>query len=45
MSILREEYLRQLFDAYNEGRISAEAYDIAVMNADKFCSEEDKDYE
>lgn len=40
----RSEYLQRAFDAYNEGRISEEAYDSAVMNADVFCDDdEDED--
>ena len=36
----RGEYLRQVAEAYNAGRISADAYDAAVMNADNLCEEE-----
>lgn len=37
----RNEYLSRAFEAYNQGRISSEAYDSMVMNADVFCDEDD----
>lgn len=38
-------YLENLFNAFNEGRISAEAYDAAVINMSDFCDDdEDDDY-
>lgn len=37
----RQEYLENLFNALNEGRISEEAYDAALLNTDVFCDEED----
>ena len=39
----RSEYLKKAFEAFNEGRISEEAYDAMVMNADIFCEEDDDD--
>lgn len=39
----RSEYLMELAKAYNEGRISEEAYDAALMNISAFCDEEDED--
>lgn len=38
-----ENYLKQLFEAYNEGRISEDAYDAGLMNASNFCDEEEED--
>lgn len=38
----RGEYLRQIFEAYNAGKISADAYDAAVMNADNFCDDKEE---
>ena len=38
----RTEYMKRLEDAYHSGRISAEAYDAGVMNADVFCDDEDE---
>lgn len=40
----RSEYLQRAFEAYNEGRISAEVYDSMVMNADVFCDEDEREY-
>ncbi len=37
----RSEYLKELFNAYNEGRISVEAYDAGLMNVDCFCEDEE----
>lgn len=36
------EYLRQIVEAYNAGRISADVYDAAVMNADSFCDDDEE---
>ena len=41
----RAEYLKRLEDAYSAGRISAEAYDAGIMNADAFCDEEEEEEE
>ena len=41
----RREYREQLFEAYNNGRISAEAYDVGLMNEDDFELEDDEDLE
>lgn len=35
----RDEYLENLFNAWNEGRISDEAYDAGVSNIDAFCDD------
>jgi hypothetical protein len=35
----KNEYLENNFKAYNEGRISAEAYCAALMNIDAFCED------
>lgn len=37
----RSEYMKKVFDAYNEGRIDAETYDAMIMNMDDFCDEEE----
>lgn len=37
----RSEYLRQLLEAMEAGRITPEAYDHGVMNADVFSEEDD----
>ena len=34
------KYLEELFKAFNEGRITAEVYDEALMNIDIFCEEQ-----
>lgn len=36
----REEYLTYLFEAYNQGKISDEAYDQALMNIDEFVEDQ-----
>ena len=38
----RCEYLRQVVEAYNAGKISTDVYDAAVMNADNFCDDEEE---
>jgi hypothetical protein len=40
----RSEYMERAFEALNEGRITEEAYDAMVMNADIFCEEDDDEY-
>ena len=40
----RREYMRRLEDAYSAGRISGEAYDAGIMNADIFCDDDDDGY-
>lgn len=40
-----DNYLKNLFNAFNEGRISAEAYDAALLNIDIFCEEEEEEEE
>lgn len=37
----RDEYLKTAFDAYNAGKMSAEAYDAVVQNADLFVDDEE----
>lgn len=39
----RHDYMKRLQDAFDEGRISEEAYDAAFMNADIFCDDDDED--
>lgn len=39
----RSEYLENLFKAYNEGKISVEAYDAGIQNIDIFCEEDEDD--
>lgn len=41
----RTEYLKRLEEAYSAGRISAEAYDAGVMNADVFGDDDDDEYD
>lgn len=40
----KSEYLRKAQEAYDDERISEEAYDEMVENAYIFCDEEDEDY-
>ncbi len=35
--------MKRLEEAYAEGRISEEAYDAGIMNADIFCDDDDDD--
>lgn len=37
----RSEYFRRAQEAYDSGRVSVEAYDCMIMNADEFCDEEE----
>ena len=37
----KEEYLKLNFKAFNEGKISAEAFDAALINMEDFIEEED----
>lgn len=39
----RSDYLKSLAEAYDTGRISAEAYDAGIENADIFCDDEEED--
>ena len=39
----RDQYLEEATKAYNEGRISAEAYDACIANADIFTDTEEDD--
>jgi len=36
----REEYLKSVFEAFNKGKISTEAYDPALMNIEAFVNED-----
>ena len=38
----RNEYLKDAFKKYNEGKISAEAYDAILENIDAFCVENEE---
>lgn len=38
----RKEYMRKLTEAYDAGRISAEAYDAGMQNIDIFCNDDDE---
>lgn len=40
----RSEYMKRAFDALNEGRISEEAYDAMLENADVFCEDDEPSY-
>ena len=39
----RNDYLSRALDALNKGRISEEAYDAMLMNADVFCDDDGDD--
>lgn len=39
----RSEYLKRLEEAHSAGKISAEAYDAGVINADAFCDDEEEE--
>ena len=39
----KNDYLKYAFDNFNSGKISAEAYDYMVQNADVFCEDEEYD--
>lgn len=39
----RQDYLKSIFEAYCEGRISEEAYDAALQNIDIFCEEKEEE--
>ena len=45
LKMKRSTYLENLTKAYNEGKISAEAYDAGLMNIDVFCDSEDDEDE
>lgn len=38
----REQYLIKIQKDFDEGKISAEAYDLATMNIDEFCDDEEE---
>lgn len=38
----KSEYLQRALDAYDSGKISAEAYDLAIRNADIFCDDDEE---
>lgn len=37
----KREYMKRALDALNAGRVSEDAYDAMIMNADIFCDEDD----
>lgn len=39
----RSEYMKKAFEAFNAGKISEEAYDAMIENADIFCEEDEDD--
>lgn len=39
------EYMANIFKAFNEGRISEEAYDAAMMNVEAFCYDDEEEEE
>lgn len=39
----KSEYLANAQKAYNEGRISEEAYDSLLMNVDDFCDPDEEE--
>lgn len=39
----KQDYLENLFKKYNEGKISEEAYDAAILNIDAFCEDDDEE--
>ena len=39
----RDEYMRTAFALYNAGEITGEVYDAMILNADKFCDDDDDD--
>lgn len=39
----KQEYLENLFNAFNEGRISEEAYDAVLQNINIFCDDEEEE--
>ena len=38
----RKEYLKNAFEKYNEGKISAEVYDCILENINAFCVEDEE---
>jgi hypothetical protein len=36
-NMTREQYLNHVFEAFNSGKISEEAYDSCIINIDDFC--------
>ena len=43
MRMTRDQYLKEATKAYNEGRISDEAYDACIANADIFTDSGEDD--
>ena len=39
----RNEYLKDAFEKYNEGKISAEVYDAILENINAFCDEDENE--
>lgn len=40
----RSEYFKRLQESLDSGRITADAYDAAAMNADIFCDDDEDEY-
>jgi hypothetical protein len=36
----KSEYMARAFEAYNSGKITEEAYEASIQNADIFCDDE-----
>ena len=36
----KSEYMTSTFEAYNSGKITEEAYEASIQNADIFCDDE-----
>lgn len=43
--LTRDEYLENLWKAYDEGRLSEEALDAGIANVDIFCTDDEEYYE
>jgi hypothetical protein len=41
----RREYMKRLAEAVDDGRITPEAYDAAMLNLEVFCEEDEEDEE
>ncbi len=41
----RNEYFKNLREAWEKGKISEEAYDAGIRNAEYFCDDDDADEE
>lgn len=40
----RSDYLKRAMETYDSGRISEEAYDSMLRNADYFCDDDESEY-